>query len=215
MRILHKPVATHRPSPNKVAIITGLSDPRHCQLSIPQRQLLESLQLPEEWIVWRNFPFVETSAAPQPIPLLRASLANGSQFLFSRWRAYRRAAQPHWQALLDSTDDLYLITGSCGLQLAHFGLVDSKLTANVKIIALGPVALTSVSLAKVPVPVVTLRGDRDYLSKFFYRNVDHTIAKASHMDYWYNTDTMERIQQWLYSNISKSSVPEATFPKNV
>lgn len=234
MKILRNPPATHLFTPVKIAIVTGLSDPCHCRLSPCQWDLLQRLDVPEEWKIYQNFPFVgsETDANSPPatpqttrertsdysaasssntlVSLVRASLANGCQFGESHFAHYRMAAAPHWNALRQSTEQLLLITGSCGLQLAYAGLdALSPKHAEVRILALGPVAFHRPNCS-----VTSIQGTHDYISRIFLRKADQKVKRLAHLEYWQNAEVREMIRRWLFNNISESSAREAISRSN-
>ena len=207
IRILKSKPATHEFTPIKIAIVTGLSDPRCCELSPVQLQFLGEMPAPDAWKVRRNFPFVQTDQTFRPVKIVSASFANVRQFAISHTSGYRRQAAVHWKAILESTDQLLLITGSCGAELLNtIATVDVK-KAKIEVLALGPV-----SMRRPSQDVTTVQGSRDLVSKLFFPRVDHRVPSAGHMDYWYNDDVKEIARFWLSSKISELSVQEATSP---
>ncbi len=213
MKLLDQPPVTHSFSPVKIAIVTGLSQPTHCKLSTDQSRLLQSIEAPESWKVYRNFPFVGSPSESNSIEkpgtpnLLAASIANGRQFLCSHRASYRRTSAPHWQALLSSTPHVLLILGSCGMQLVN--TIDRAALSSVRIEAL---ALGPVSLRTPPFEVETLRGTRDWISGLFYRHVDYPMECVGHMDYWADENVNHMVRHWVSNRISRLSAAEVTTP---
>ncbi|MCC9598961.1 hypothetical protein LOC67_00205 [Stieleria sp. JC731] len=225
MKILTEPAVEHATTPVKIAIVTGLSDPNHCSLSEDQRSLLDSIEVPDEWKVRRNFPFVETSKSDSTAPgIMAASLANARQFIASHRVSFRELAYPHWQALFRSAERFYFVTGSCGIQLLRS--IDHNMQQHrflkhkrIEVLSLGPVSFRSPA---IPVQtgqaqagrlhtlrVQTARGDRDWISGLFYRRVDYPIKGVGHMQYWQNSEVRTLVSRWLSHRISKLSEAEA------
>lgn len=105
----------------RIAFLTGQSDPGRCALSPAQRAFLDALELPEAIErVPCNFPWDERTPPWRPVPLLRASLANGRQYLVARRGGFVHL--PH-EAVRDARESLsraprtLLLVGSCGLSL--------------------------------------------------------------------------------------------------
>jgi hypothetical protein len=176
--IVFDPPASHRYTPGKVLLISGLSDPTSCALSLVQKGFLASLAVPETWKIYRNFPCLPGPEAEPRVALWRASLANLRQFLLASRRAYRQAAGKHWEALTASTEELIVITLSCGLEIVNNCLAVCPRRCQVRVLALGPVAWELPS-----VPHTLIQGSHDHISRVFFRTVHVLMPGVGHMDY--------------------------------
>lgn len=172
----------------RIAFITGQSDPGRCALSPVQRATLDALIAHTDGIdpVARNFPWHDDSAPWRPVPLLRASVANGRQYLAARRGALHALSPTQCDAartrLLDAPRTL-LLAGSCGLALldALCAPFDATQRARLRVVAYGAVA------PRWPQGIdgVQLRGDRDRIAARFGPDdgsPPRTLA-CGHMDY--------------------------------
>lgn len=203
MKILQQPPSSYHWLPVRIVIVTGLSNPTTCRLTEHQKSIVTEVEGASDFFVPWNFPFLPDSVLTGSVPrseptLLTAAIANGLQFLRSRTEGYRRAAEPHWNAVLNSSGRMILITGSCGIQLAAASGVLRSAAGRIKAIALGPTGGTDAVF-----PVTTVQGDRDWISRRWYRQVDHPVPEAGHMDYWEHPEVRERVQSWLRCRISE------------
>lgn len=188
----------------RLAFITGLSNPESCQLSKIQREFLSGLSLPDESKLFLNFPYSEDLAnennnveSEKDVSLWRASLNNGWQFISASTRNYRRLNAHHWKALMDSADLLLLIAGSCGLQLIN-SLLDESEFDKVRVLAFGPTAWR-----RPRCKTVLVQGEKDWISKLFFRDVDHVLPVVGHLDYLKNEQFRAIAIDWICSNVSK------------
>ncbi|MEA2337706.1 MAG: hypothetical protein QOE82_1713, partial [Thermoanaerobaculia bacterium] len=122
--ILSEPPARHPFTTRKVVLLSGLADPGTCALSPIQRRFLDAIDAPAESKVYLNFPYVSSTRPRVHPPLWLASIRNYAQFLRASKPAYRDRARLHWRALLESTESLVVITGSCGLEILNHCVVD-------------------------------------------------------------------------------------------
>lgn len=177
--------ATSRP---RIAFLTGQSDPGRCALSPPQRRTLDALAAGTDDIdcIPLNFPWKTDTGSWRPVPLLRASLANGRQYLASRrgtlspFAPRDIAAARGW---LQASPHTLLLVGSCGLSLLHALLapMDKEVRTRLRVVAYGAVA------PRWPASVagMQLRGDRDRIARWFGPldgPVPQTLS-CGHMDY--------------------------------
>lgn len=172
----------------RLAFLTGQSDPGRCALSPAQRAVLARLSAEADGIALEphNFPWPIAAPPWRAVPLLRASLANGRQYLAARRGALREidADQRSFaQARLREAPRSLLLVGSCGLTLldaliAPFAMHER---ARLRVVAYGAVA------PRWPAGVdgVQLRGHRDRIADWLGpdngpvpRRVDH-----DHLDY--------------------------------
>ncbi|MGD9128789.1 MAG: hypothetical protein PVH19_15540, partial [Planctomycetia bacterium] len=159
-------------TPVKIVFLTGLSNPWSCALSDIQRTFMSSLDFPESWKVYRNFPWTDGEERSPLPPLWKASFHNGWQFLLASTPFFRRIAQPHWNAMLRTTEHLLVITGSCGLQIANCLQTGQPSSApRVDLLGIGPVAWR-----RPKSNCRLVQGKRDYLSRFLLRKVEDRLA---------------------------------------
>jgi len=172
----------------RVAFLTGQSDPGRGALSPVQRATLDALAERSDGIDFdpHQFPWERSAAAWRPIPLLRASVANGRQYLDARRgvlhgmsSAQRDAARER----LFAAPRTLLLVGSCGLALldALIAPFDDDARARLRIVAYGAVA------PRWPrgIDGAQLRGDRDRIAAWLGPAdgpAPQRVA-AGHMDY--------------------------------
>jgi len=191
--ILSEPPAAHPFTELKVVWLSGLSDPATCALSASQRRFMDSLAVPDESKLYRNFPYVASQHARRDPPLWLASIRNARQFLAASHPSYR----VHWRALAASAASLVVITGSCGLEIFNH-CVDADDPVR-HVFALGPVAWTRPS-----VPHTLVRGTRDPFSRMFFRKCDVELSGVGHMNYLEDSRVQRLINDYLCSNTSPS-----------
>ncbi len=172
----------------RVAFLTGQSDPGRGALSPVQRATLDALAEHNHDIDFdpHQFPWYSTAAAWRPIPLLRASLANGRQYLDARRGVLHGMSSAQCdaaQARLLAAPRSLLLVGSCGLALldALIAPFDDDARARLRIVAYGAVA------PRWPrgIDGVQLRGDRDRIAAWLGPAdgpAPQRVA-AGHMDY--------------------------------
>lgn len=172
----------------RIAFLTGQSDPGRCALSPAQRRTLDALAADADGIdlVPLNFPWKTDTASWRPVPLPRASLANGRQYLAARRGALTPFASHDIvaaRAWLDSTPRTLLLAGSCGLSLldALLAPFDAGTRARLRVVAYGAVA------PRWPAHIdgVQLRGDRDRIARWFgpVDGPPPQTLSCGHMDY--------------------------------
>lgn len=202
MKLLQNPPADYETTDHKVAIITGLSNPRSTELSPSQHEFLDALPVPETCKIRRHFPFLPTPKSQREPNLVGASLNNTRQFVGSLSRSFQIDAKPHWRALCESTERLFLITGSCGYQLIDS--LEPRDVSTVRVLALGPVRYGPSRFR-----ATKILGRRDWIARWFTPNCDHTIDGLGHLDYWQHQTALEIATHWLLDNLSESSAPAA------
>lgn len=172
----------------RLAFLTGQSDPGRCALSPAQRAVLARLAAEADGIELEphNFPWPAAAPPWRAVPLLRASLANGRQYLAARRGALRdvdddqRAAA---QTRLRDAPRTLLLVGSCGLSLldALIAPFAAQERARLRIIAYGAVAPRWPS----DLDGLQLRGRRDRIAAWF-GPVDGPVPQTvdhGHLDY--------------------------------
>ena len=191
--IIDREPTNHAPTERKIALLSGLSDPESCALSEVQRRFLDQLTVCDNEKVRSNFPYRPDDCLPRTMPsLLSASWANGRQFWLASGDRYRTAATRHWNALVQSCDELTVITLSCGLEILNSCLVAGLRPKSLRIISLGPVARAR------PSAVHTLiQGSRDYISKPFFQKIEIALPGVGHLNYLDNVKTVEIVNQLL------------------
>lgn len=219
MRILRQPVRQYPQTKFKIVVVSGLSNPLSCELTPAQASLIALPELPSESVVTRNFPFCDQIDAddsilssyarkkPHQASLIRASYSNGLQFIRTWSAEYHRNAIPHWNALLHSVDHLLVISGSCGIQLLTSCKQLQGTFNKVHLLALGPVGLLRPTF-----PTVLLQGNRDWLSRAFFRSPDTIVHGVGHMDYWEHPQVREIAIQWLRDKIFALPEQAVIFP---
>ncbi|MEY3299261.1 MAG: hypothetical protein RLZZ597_2521 [Cyanobacteriota bacterium] len=194
--IIYHPSASLPYTPIKVAFITGLSNPSSCSLSREYKQFLSQLDCPEAWKIYLNFPYIpsqeEVEEEVEKVFILNASLANFQQFIGARSHHYRQAVQRHLINVLTSTDRLFLVVGSCGLEILNQAWTDVIPADRIKIVALGPVARHRPQASGLLV-----QGTRDSISRLFFQDVDVRLPDVGHMDYVRDHRVFELVSQSL------------------
>ncbi|MCA9093346.1 MAG: hypothetical protein KDA68_07660 [Planctomycetaceae bacterium] len=177
--IFKHPPAQHQKTRRKVVLLSGLSDPRSCALSPIQTAFLKSVRANETEKILLNFPYLSQFGESRVTPsLLSASISNTFQFFRASGKAYREAATPHWNGLVDACEELTVITLSCGLEILNSCLISGRRPALIHVVSLGPVARNRPS-----VPHTIIRGERDFFSRPFFRRVDHLLPGIGHLNY--------------------------------
>ena len=136
-------------------------------------------------------------------------------------------------SLLQSTDQLFVIAGSCGLQLLLDGLEwlegsDEMSCKRIEVIALGPVASHDLVIKNknraetdaCRLRLTTVQGTADWISRPFCRHPDIRISHLGHLGYWQSDKVREIVHSWLHNRLSVLSELEATclnddFPQKI
>lgn len=200
--ILSEPPARHPFTTMKVVLLSGLADPATCALSPIQRRFLDAIDAPAEWKVYWNFPYVPSARPRVPPPLLLASIRNYAQFLRASKPAYRDRARVHWRALVESTESLVVITGSCGLEILNHCVDDGDADRITHVFALGPVAR-----ARPQAPHTIVQGTRDPITKLYFRRGDVALPGVGHMNYLEDSRALELVNTFLCNSTSRFSAP--------
>lgn len=158
------------PARPRIAFLTGQSDPGRCALSPAQRRVLAHLAeaAPDLDVIPHNFPWPAHAPPWRAVPLMRASLANGRQWLAARrgsLSAFGAEEIAMAQSRLRDAPRTLLLAGSCGLSLldALIATFDDAERMRLRVIAYGAVA------RRWPQGIVgtALRGDRDRIARWF------------------------------------------------
>jgi hypothetical protein len=218
MKILQQAHCDHSPTRWKLAIVTGLSNPECCALSSQQHRLLDRMvqtvfgktgMVPDGAIVRTNFPYASAEARTINKPhLVRASWANLTQYFRCRSKQHVTRCEPHWRSLFASTRELYLIAGSCGLELVLRGIHHAQLSGGnlprISILALGPVASRSAWrwVHESHYDLVTVRGTLDWIASRSRRGEVVRVPRLGHLGYWDHQQVETIACEWLRSRIS-------------
>lgn len=169
------------PAPGRVALLTGLSDPRSSRLSANQHAVLDAAVAASGLAAVRtNFPFPEVESPSGPAAVtLAASLANLRQHLWALHDArYQRIAGAALARLIEASGGgLLLIIGSCGHAIADAMLARSSRHGRVRLLAFGATG------PKAAPNATLVRGRADWISALFGPPAHHLID-AGHLDYW-------------------------------
>ncbi len=172
----------------RVAFLTGQSDPGRGALSPVQRAALQALADGNDDIHFdpHQFPWDSAAAAWRPVPLLRASLANGRQYLGARRGVLHGVSSAQCDAARErllSAPRTQLLVGSCGLALLDtlIASFDDADRARLRVVAYGAVA------PRWPrgIDGAQLRGDRDRIAAWLGPGDGPPPLRiaAGHMDY--------------------------------
>ena len=176
----------------RIALLTGRSDPGRCALSPSQRWMFDQLAAHADGIVFEphNFPWPADSAAWRPVPLLRASLANGGQYFAARRGALYglTPTQIHTaRTRLLVAPRTLLLVGSCGLTLldALIAPFNGAQRAQLRVVTYGAVAPRWPQHDGTRLQGTQLRGDRDRIAAWLGPEDGPTprIIAAGHLDY--------------------------------
>lgn len=187
----------------RIAFLTGRSDPDRCALSPLQQAVLDMLateilvtDATDPHLDQLNFPWCgsfseddsdnETNRTWRDTPLLRASIANGRQYLAARRGDFADLSQDtvaQARERLRTPPRTLLLVGSCGLSLldALIAPFDDAQRARLRIVAYGGVG------PRWPrgVEGAQLRGRRDRIAAWFGPSDGPTprTIDCGHMDY--------------------------------
>jgi len=161
----------------QIGLLTGQSNPQSCELSPRQRRFLSQFNFPGLTLIPLNFPY-SPGEPHRDMPLLRASLANLRQFLAARQLHTDSAVRAAVIAVIERAPRTLFISGSCGLHLYNSLRLPKVIEARVTVLAFGPVSLGVPRWSRL----IAVQGRRDWLSRLFFRPVQHRIS-CSHMNY--------------------------------
>jgi hypothetical protein len=202
--IVHSSPIEHPPTPTKIVLMSGLSDPSCCALSRVQQQFLDRLTAPRETKLYANFPYVPPSRSEQlPVPLLIASWRNFSQFVGVRRSPYRDHALAHWNSLAGSCRGLLVVTISCGLEILNMCLSSGVRPPELEVLALGPVAWR-----RPPVTHTLIRGSHDFVVNPWFRSVDLVLPGVGHMNYLDNPNVIELVESRMQNLLTRTMAAE-------
>jgi len=180
----------------RIVFLTGQSDPGRCALSPVQCATLDALA-PHAGnidLLPHNFPWTADTAPWRPVPLLRASIANGRQYLAARRGDVPDLSTPEREAVraqLLAVPRTLLLVGSCGLALldALIAPLDAAQRARLRAVSYGGVA------PRWPAGIhgSQLRGSRDHIAAWFgpADGPRPIVVDHGHMDYLDGTTVVE------------------------
>lgn len=167
-----------------LAFCTGQSRPGRTALSPAQASFLEALPLAGVERIPVNFPYHADPAPHLEAPLLRASVANGLQYLRSRSPGFRERYRPALEAVFEDYAQIVLLAGSCGLELLRNLELSPAFRRRCHVFAYGPVARGRIECASL----CLVQGGADLLSRWYFREVDHRIP-GGHLAYLEQPET--------------------------
>ena len=165
------------PAARRVVLLTGQSSFQSSRLTADQRRLLRVVDAEP---VELGFPFHPDFDVDAPEPgIVEAALRNARQFQGSL-RPQPVIAQALQPVFANTGERLFVITGSCGLQLLNsaWQFLQRPAGLEVRIVALGPAALRNT------LPAATIQGRRDLWSRLLFRGPISAYCDCGHLDYW-------------------------------
>lgn len=166
--------------PLQIAYITGRSRPGYAQLSPVQSAFINQLARPERRLIRLNFPYfchADNTPGIRPARLLTASFNNSRDYYTSRYHSFQQRYQSSVAELLAQAKNTVLLAGSCGLELFNNLHLPGELMPSTTLIAYGAVARKRPACRHI-----LIQGDRDWLSKIYFRSVDYKVS-CGHMNY--------------------------------
>jgi hypothetical protein len=189
----------------RLVLLTGQSVPSNTSLSPEQRTFLAAVAPPGVEPLAHGFPFhpIYASGRYRRPSLPAASLHNAHQFIAAAVsRDFRAIIALRLDELMQRTSDrLFLLTGSCGLQLlnAAWPALTAARRARIEVVALGPASLDAIRVPRAQ--LTTVQGARDAWSRWLFRGpVDHRVP-CGHLDYWTLRETIELVRGLLASRL--------------
>lgn len=176
------------PAASRVVLLTGQSSFRSSRLTNDQLTLLRTVAnaTPLEL----GFPFHPAFDVAEPVPaMVAASVRNALQFMWTLrpQPVFARALQP---LITNTRESLYIVTGSCGLQILNsaWPFLERPAALKLQIVAIGPAAWQN------RLRVVAIRGRRDPWSRLLYRGPITHSCDCGHLDYWSSPEVHELVR---------------------
>ncbi|MCB0208032.1 MAG: hypothetical protein KDJ52_01805 [Anaerolineae bacterium] len=190
-------------------ILTGQSSLRHSELTEEQWALLsifENFGIPT---LKTNFPYNKKHQYPgAEMPnIVQASVNNGYQYLLSLLdKTYGELVYKHLSLYVNQCSQIYIVTGSLGLQMLVKSLIYLRQDCGCKItvFALGPVTSAPIP-GRDNMELITIKGRPDYISRLFDKTRVNYWVDCGHMDYYKNERVKEIIRGYLNQNYCATS----------
>lgn len=175
------------PVARRVVLLTGQSSFRSSRLTGDQLQLLRGID--HATPIELGFPFHPDFDRHEEEPgLLAASFRNTRQFLwtFKPQKPVARALQP---LFTHTAEALFIITGSCGLQLLNsaWPFLERRPEQRLQVVAIGPASLYD------QLRPAAIRGRRDLWSRLLYKGPITAHCDCGHLDYWRS----QEVREWV------------------
>lgn len=189
------------PTTSRLVLLTGQSAFATSRLTPAQTEFLTEVAPPHAEVLKIGFPFHPDFDIDAGTPgIVAASMRNTLQVFWSRYSStYRETVARALQPLFTNTgDSLYILTGSCGLQLlaSAWPLLEKAKTLSICVIAIGPAGPAMPN-------AIAVQGKKDLWSKLLYRGPVTARCNTGHLDYWDSTE-VRRIVTELLSNPCES-----------
>lgn len=175
----------------QIAMLNGRSNPANWTLSPAQQAFLRQLGGADRHLTGMNFPYLPTEKAYQPTALLRASLANGWEYLNARMPWFRRRYRSVVQALLQQAEHTVFVAGSCGLELLNCLQLAPSDLEKVSVFAYGPVAR-----ARPACRSLLVQGRADWISRRWFAEAD-IVVDADHLNYLQQDEVLQHCRQFI------------------
>lgn len=175
----------------QIAMLNGRSKPDCWALSPAQHAFLMQLSGQGRHLVLNNFPYLPSDKPYQPVPLLRASLANAREYLNARTPWFRRRYRPLVQQLLAQAEHTVFVAGSCGLELLSSLRLPAADLQKLSVFAYGPVART-----KPACHSLLVQGRADWISRRWFAEAD-LLVDADHLNYLQQPEVLQHCRQFI------------------
>jgi len=183
------------PTGRRLVLLTGQSAFATSRLTPAQIEFLTEVAPPHAEVLKIGFPFHPDFDIEAGTPgIVAASIRNTLQVLWSRYSSiYRETIAHALQPLFANTGDtLYILTGSCGLQLlaSAWPFIDKPTTLSIRVVAIGPAGPTMRN-------AIAVQGRKDRWSKLLYRGPVTARCDTGHLDYWDSRDVRGIVKELL------------------
>ena len=184
-------------SKKQVLLLSGQSDYVHSELSKEQLSVLRMTRKYNYEMVDTGFPFNidhRPNGAYQNAGLLRASQRNITQFLFAIWsQRYQHLIADHLQPFFDRAEHVLILCQSQGLHMLQKAIPHLRIKEGIRVltIAFGPVGSQRFQDPRFNVHVV--KGEQDWISRFFDPHPAQYIVPSGHLDYFHHEHTFKLI----------------------
>lgn len=185
-------------APRRLCLLTGQSCLRSSLLPPDKRDFLAAVAPDGVEITQTGFPWHRQFAIPAPPPpLLLASLRNAQQWVWARHDAtYLAALSAILGRLLDRTHEkLFLVTGSCGIDLLSAVLPKLPRGPEIHVAALGPAGRSP--RTDLLSSLLVMQGRRDGWSRHLWHGVVHAHPDCGHLDYYQSSDAIAMTRSFL------------------